>query len=329
MKKRIFWANTFLVSIGILLASIAVSIIFYFQLTASARVELENRANSLKQLSTYEYEPMLLKIVPRDLRLTIIAPDGSVNYDNYADPSTMANHSDREEVIQALEQGYGQSRRVSETLRTDRFYHAIRLDDGNVLRVSKSVTSIYAVFQKSLPPTIFMIMVMAVLCYVGGAKLADRIVEPINNADIENFDGMYDELSPFIRALLKQREQISKDMETIKNRQDTIEAILDNMSEGAVIVDKDEKILHINKSAGFLFGLSDSSHLAEKTVHSLFWDWELLEITKQALSGVQQSKEKSFNGKVFKIFANPVPALGAAILLFMDTTGITGAKIPL
>ena len=51
-----------------------------------------------------------------DTRMTLIAPDGTVLYDSYADESAMENHSQRPEVIEALQTGEGQSGRYSETL---------------------------------------------------------------------------------------------------------------------------------------------------------------------------------------------------------------------
>ena len=39
------------------------------------------------------------------VRITRIAEDGTVLYDNFADPSTMENHADRPEVQQAMADG--------------------------------------------------------------------------------------------------------------------------------------------------------------------------------------------------------------------------------
>ena len=69
-------------------------------------------------------------------RLTWIAADGTVLYDSEADPAAMENHADREEVIQALEEGTGQSKHLSNTLLQKTLYYAVRLDNGTVLRLS-------------------------------------------------------------------------------------------------------------------------------------------------------------------------------------------------
>lgn len=42
-------------------------------------------------------------------RLTLIQSDGTVLYDNMADVSTLENHSDREEIREAMETGEGKA----------------------------------------------------------------------------------------------------------------------------------------------------------------------------------------------------------------------------
>lgn len=55
-------------------------------------------------------------------RMTIIAPNGTVLLDNKTLASTLENHGDREEFIQALETGSGESTRYSDTFGTESFY---------------------------------------------------------------------------------------------------------------------------------------------------------------------------------------------------------------
>ena len=83
-------------------------------------------------------------------RLTWITADGTVLYDSEADPAAMENHADREEVIQALEEGTGQSKHLSNTLLQKTLYYAVRLDDGTVLRLSCQETTMGALIILSL-----------------------------------------------------------------------------------------------------------------------------------------------------------------------------------
>lgn len=76
-------------------------------------------------------------------RITWVAPDGEVLYDNQANAAGMENHLDREEVVEALESGRGESERTSETLSQKTIYYAVRLSDGSVLRVSDTRSTVW------------------------------------------------------------------------------------------------------------------------------------------------------------------------------------------
>ena len=71
--------------------------------------------------------------------MTLIRKDGTVLYDSETSPKKLANHSDRPEFIQAEKNGKSESIRYSETFAKKTFYYAVKLDDGNVLRVGKTV----------------------------------------------------------------------------------------------------------------------------------------------------------------------------------------------
>jgi signal transduction histidine kinase len=64
------------------------------------------------------------------LRITIIDTQGNVLADSETAPSSMENHSDRPEVIKAIERGFGQSTRFSDTLNYNMKYVTVRLDEG-------------------------------------------------------------------------------------------------------------------------------------------------------------------------------------------------------
>ena len=75
-------------------------------------------------------------------RLTWIAPDGTVRYDNQSNAASMENHLGREEIAQASETGTGFSRRFSQTLLEEQLYCAKKLDDGSYLRVAATQSSL-------------------------------------------------------------------------------------------------------------------------------------------------------------------------------------------
>ena len=71
-----------------------------------------------------------------DLRITVIDMQGKVLGDSEKAPSLMENHKDRLEIIEAVEKGFGQSTRFSDTLNYNMKYVAVRVSDsGNTLGV--------------------------------------------------------------------------------------------------------------------------------------------------------------------------------------------------
>lgn len=73
-----------------------------------------------------------------DCRITWIDPQGSVLFDNRTSRLGMENHLEREEIVDALKLGKGESKRYSTTLLERQLYCAVRLADGSVLRLSSS-----------------------------------------------------------------------------------------------------------------------------------------------------------------------------------------------
>ena len=81
--------------------------------------------------------------VQKETRLTLISQDGQVLYDSeHTDEATLENHKNRPEVRQAVNLGEGKDVRRSDTLEQEMFYYALRLDDGTILRVARSMDSV-------------------------------------------------------------------------------------------------------------------------------------------------------------------------------------------
>jgi len=70
------------------------------------------------------------------LRITVVDMQGEVLGDSDENPSLMERHQNRPEIIKAVEKGFGQSTRFSDTLNYNMKYVAVRVDNsGNTLGV--------------------------------------------------------------------------------------------------------------------------------------------------------------------------------------------------
>lgn len=80
-----------------------------------------------------------------DLRITLIAQDGTVIADSEVDPATLENHLGREEVDSALQSKNGEAQRLSSTDDTSRLYVAVPATyqgERTALRISEPSTVI-------------------------------------------------------------------------------------------------------------------------------------------------------------------------------------------
>ena len=96
-----------------------------------------------------------------DFRITLIEKDGTVLFESSGDPQEMPNHLDRPEIKSAIENGTGTDTRFSDTIGTEDYYYALRLNDGNILRVSIQADSIFSLFEHSL--VIILIIVLGIV----------------------------------------------------------------------------------------------------------------------------------------------------------------------
>lgn len=100
-----------------------------------------------------------------DLRLTIVAEDGTVRYDSAEeDVSLMSNHRQRPEIQQALHEGQGYTiRRLSERLEREYFYAALRLDTLVVRTAVPYSLSLATTLEGGGVPLLFLALLTLVL----------------------------------------------------------------------------------------------------------------------------------------------------------------------
>ena len=213
MKKKINLQFMSISAVGILLTFCLSTVIFYELFKSEVVDELKTYADVIKETQSYdqilqgEYDPDV-----DDLRITMIKKDGKVFYDSFADAKKMENHANRQEVRQALKHGNGKAIRTSDTLDKNTFYYAVRLDDGNILRVAKESRSIWSVFIKVTPAILILIFVILAISKMLSDVLTKSLLLPIEQMS-ENLDHLedittYKELMPFINTIQEQHKNI-------------------------------------------------------------------------------------------------------------------------
>ena len=315
MKRRILSSIFLLTTISLIVVSVALCAVFYLQLSSSVQREVRERATILKDTITADNADAL--VLP-DMRLTVVANDGKVLYDDDRLAVQLPNHANREEIKEAMISGIGESRRYSDTLGQETYYYAVKINDGSLLRLAKTTSSMWGMFRGAIPIVLAVMLMLSAISYELAGRLTKRIVDPINNVQIdEELVSPYDELAPFIQTISQQRLRISQQMVDLKNRTDTVDAIMDSMSEGVILVDNRGVILSINKSASDIFSIYESAN--GKNILEVLRDVELNEAMQDALSGIRSEIDLVHVKKTYRVYFSPVPDSGA-VILFLDIT---------
>lgn len=259
MANKIF-RSTLFVAVVVLLCSLGVVMgVLYNHFSNAQLVQLRNEL-SLAVTGTEQYGNAFLEnLEPERFRLTWVDRDGTVLFDTQVDEFTMGNHANRQEIQDALRLGVGSAVRSSETLTQQTYYEARRLADGTVLRISASQKSVFSLLLGMVGPVMLIIAGAIVLSAILARRMARKIVEPINNLNLEQplKNDVYEEISPLLHRIQRQHNQIRQQMESLQRKTDEFEQITGNMQEGLVLLSGEGTILSINPAAKRLFAMGE------------------------------------------------------------------------
>ena len=255
MTRKIF-RSILLAAAAALLASLATVMgILYPYFTSLQEGELEQELTLASAAVEEGGLSYLQRLSSGTVRLTWVAADGTVLYDSEADPAAMENHADRREIRDALAYGHGQDSRSSATLLEETLYRARRLSDGTVLRVSAGRATVVRLLLGTLQPMLVVLAAALILSAFLASRLSRRIVEPLNRLDLEHplENDCYEELSPLLGRIHRQRQQIDRQMAELRRQSDEFRQITASMQEGLVLLDAEGKVLSINPAAQRIF----------------------------------------------------------------------------
>ncbi len=310
MKKQIYFSILRSTLLAILSSSLLMSYLFYQQLSRTIRTDLKWRAHLLATDL-----PQDLSETPPDaaLQIRILDPSGKVLAKNTDDPAS--DYSTRKEFVEAIENGTGESRRLSQTLWEETYCYAVRLADGNVLHLSKIIDSPRILLRQTLALLLIEVLLAAGLARYLARRLTKRITEPLYAEDMKG-DPPCDELSPILRTVEKQKKQIESQRRELQAQSRILEVIMSGMSEGLVLIDRSGTILSVNQSAAHLIPLNDpiGKHILEA-----FREVPFRKKINIALQGERAEYEFHLADRDYKVILNPVNE-GGALMLFLDIT---------
>ena len=326
MTRKIF-QSIIAVVISVLLLSLAlITGVLYNHFETAMLDQLRTTAQFAEQGVEQEGMAYFDSLHAKNCRVTWIAADGTVKYDNRSNPKTMENHADRQEVREAMENDSGTSVRRSSTLSEHTMYYAKRLSDGTVLRLSMSQRSVLFLMGGMLSPLVFIFLAACLLAGVLSYRVSKKIVKPLSEIDLKHPEQVetYDELSPFLQRIAAQNREIDARMAEIRKQQQEFSMITENMSEGLFVVDRNYQILSYNKSAMQIFGMDPRQE--HENLLAVNRSEGFRNAVDSALKGRHTQENLELNGRVYQIIANAVcqpdfaEDMVGAVILVLDVT---------
>ena len=277
-----------------------------------------------------------------DMRFTVIAEDGNVLADNWADPASMGSHRGRAEVAATIVDGEAFRTRVSDTVDREMRYFAKQLQtpDGQryYLRLAVPLSDlrehVIPLFLAMGGAALFLMAVGAVFSYHLARRQAEPVVELTNMADAIS-RGQLDqrtylvgtdsgEIGTLGSALNKMAAAIRGLMHEGQKDKSELLAILGSMAEGVVATDTQQRVMVVNEAAGKLLGFNPQ-HAAGKPL----WQVVRLDRMMKAAQDVLSTGEKRqfevamIGGRHLEICLVPYPAAEprqGLVVVVHDTT---------
>lgn len=331
MKNKIFRALVALAAMAVLVASGLITFLVSQDYFNETKKELAQEARYISMGLESGGNDFLNNIAAENgsnVRITLIDKDGIVLFDNQAEAKTLENHAMRQEIMEAVAVGAGEAERFSDTLDKTTYYYAVRLEDGKILRLARTIDSIYKSVLQMLPIMGGIVIVVAFLASIVARRVTFNLIKPLDQVNLdEPLDNeTYDELAPFLTRIAKQKRQLSKNLKKLRSKQEELTIITNNMNEGLVLLNGQQNVLFINESAAKIFGFSAKEVIGRNilTVDRAQEVQDLLQKVSQAGKG-EGLYEK--DGHFYQLSGSSVNGSGSVILIYDVTEKMTAEKL--
>lgn len=326
MKKRIFLTVFATALITVLVSLILLVGVTYRYINEDTRDQLMAQLDYLSQAVDDEGLTYLNQLENNSYRITWIAADGAVLFDNRNNISRMENHADRQEFIDAKAHGVSEIERESETMTTRLMYVAEELSDGSVLRIATNDISVGGVAWMLAVPSILLILCISLLAWFVARKLSRALVEPLNTLDLDHplAGEAYDELVPLLSRIEQQHREIADQRVQLGQQRNEFQTVIDNMREGLVLLNQSGRILLINRSGRNLMkAMAEEDDLAAGEEIITSRNSVVDSLLDKAYDGKTSSATIIINSRSYEIHASPVESdegIHGAVLFYVDVT---------
>lgn len=305
LAKAVSRAVTIASALVILISTIAIVAIVYTTLDKEASETLALEVNELADLFNDEISHMatpsseqtatlvselkdeILFVYP-ETRVTLIGSDGTVLFDSVLDESSLENHSQRPEFIEAVETGQSSEGRYSQSLGADTIYHARLLDDGSVLRMSMTQSSVLGLLWSVALPTIFTMAAALIILSLIVKRITKKMTKSLEELDLDNpleNKNAPEEITPLLQRLEDQRLRL--DAQNKERRRFTSNASHELKTPLTIISGYSEIIANGIAKQEDVIGFADLIH--KETIHMKNIVDDLLVLTRLDDADVEQA----------------------------------------
>lgn len=325
MKKRIFF-TVFGTALVTVLVSLVLLVGFtYRYINEDTKGQLLAQLDYLVQGVENDGLNYLEQLENNSYRITWIAADGAVLFDNRNDIKNMENHADRQEFIEAKEKGISEVERESTTMTSRLIYAAEELSDGTVLRVAVNNISLGGVLWMLAGPAVILILCILLMATFVARRLSRRIVDPLNDLDLDHplANDTYEELLPLLQRIEQQHKEIADQAVLLDQQRNEFQTVIDYMREGLVVLNQEGRILLINCSGRRLLRAMDQEEDAGDDEMIVSRDSMVAGLLEKAYDGKTSSASVIINDRTYEIHASPIESeecVHGVVLFFVDVT---------
>lgn len=336
MKKKIIVTNVIIVVFALLILFLSGISITKSINKKQAEERIIDVANIYAE--NYTSSDKVVKNVPKDYRVTVVDKAGKVLSDSETeDVSNMENHIDREEIVAALHGKPVAVTRRSDTTNKDMVYSAVKVDlssdDYVFVRVSTPVDSVNLYATSTILPNFYVLIAAIIAAVILSVVLTKSLVKPmaeIKNNLIALNNGTFtpstpSEKDPEINKMLSEindiGEKLSDTITTVSEDNKKLDYILNNVSDGIVVITANGNIEVMNDNAKLVFDVKNDAISSNYTV---------LSANEKFISAVSDAVNERIN-KVFEfttaahdVYLTSIRCLdgGMTIIVLSDITAV-------
>lgn len=272
-------------------------------------------------------------------RVTVVDLRGDVVFESDTD-APLENHSDREEIINAINGTPRTVKRYSETFGFDTTYYAVKTAMSNgdevVVRLAIRSSRINDYLDVALPILVGVLIVALVASVIASRIFSNNVANKISDIGVSLRslnDGDYrpidtDSGSPELFAVMGEINALSdslhRHIRDVSDEKNKLNTVLENVSQGIVAIDSDSKIVFANESATDIFNCS--SKLENKNIVYLIDD-EVLCAKMVEASGKNVRFDYGYKGRDLSVVVRTPKGYGnGAVFSIFIVTDVTEEK---